>query len=245
MHTVSAAHISSSEHQSVADAHKKLEEIALAAKGPGWRSALPSVRKDTEPCLQALQSAKARNWLGYDDDAAPPLFDIEMASHYARAANGNIRVIIPGKLILVPTPRALPKGRFWVDVDEPGRPLVRHFSAVFLAELLVDHEAAAVVSLGRSGSCDDAAFLACGLDVHDLSLDTRRPALLGPLDRLAAIARAAPGPVAVYAGGDEDEGEDGSLVACMGTLAESLLMMECGFGDAAAAALWVRLAGRG
>ena len=118
MHTVSAAHISSSEHQSVADAHKKLEEIALAAKGPGWRSALPSVRKDTEPCLQALQSAKARNWLGYDDDAAPPLFDIEMASHYARAANGNIRVIIPGKLILVPTPRALPKGRFWVDVDD-------------------------------------------------------------------------------------------------------------------------------
>ena len=70
-----------------------------------------------------------------------------------------------------------------------------------------------------------------GLDAHELGLDPRRPALLHALDRLLAVARAAPGAVAVLDGGRAD--------AAVGTVAAALLMT-LGFGEGAAGA-WLRL----
>ena len=89
----------------------------------------------------------------------------------------------------------------------------------------------AVACLGRTGESDAAAMSARGLDVHDLGLDPERPALLGAMDRLLAVSRAAPGAVAVF-------GYSGDAAA--GTLAEAWLMAEHRF-EAAAAAAWVRM----
>ena len=67
--------------------------------------------------------------------------------------------------------------------------------------------------------------------MHELGLDERQPALLAAMDRLLAVARAAPGAVAVFGGG----GADGAVAA----LAAAWLMT-LGF-DGGAAEAWLRL----
>ena len=66
--------------------------------------------------------------------------------------------------------------------------------------MLADLDVAAVACLGRADGGDAAALEACGLDVHELGQDARRPALLPALDRLLSLKRAAaPGAVTRYA----------------------------------------------
>ena len=180
----------------------------------------------------ALHQARALNWLGArPSEVSEPLLDVEMATHYARPINGNIHILIPGKLILFPTPHQLPAGHDWAD-DSDG---ARNFSAGFLAELLEDLGVAAVACLGRVHDADAAAFRGCALDVHELGLDPRRPALLPAMDRLLAVSRAAPGAVALCGGGGGAAGED-----VVETMAAAWLMRECGFGEGAAGA-WLRM----
>ena len=151
-------------------------------------------------CLRALDHAKSIRWLGHDE-AEDPILDLDVATHYAQPANGNLRVLIPGQLLLMPAPRRdLPPGHDWIDEHPPGRPAARHFSADFLADLLADLGVPAVAYLGRATDAEAAAFEARGLDVHDLGPERGRPALLGALDRLLAVSRAVGGPVAVYDG---------------------------------------------
>ncbi len=93
--------------------------------------------------------------------------------------------------------------------------------------------------LGRTGGGDAAALRAGGLDVHDLALDARRPALLGAMDRLLAVSRSAPGSTALFPGGGGGRRRE-ALPQCAGTLAAAWLISDFGFcGDAAAA--WVRM----
>jgi hypothetical protein len=190
-------------------------------------------------CWTALHRGRVLGWLeGHsDDDTLEPTLDVEMASHYALACNGGVHVLVPGKLLLFPAPAPLPADQAWVDVSEPGRPTARRFSAAFLAALLVDLGVSAVACLGRTDSSDAAALRAGGLDVHDLALDARRPALLGAMDRLLAVSRAAPGATALFPG-DGCEGE--ALPESAGTLAAAWLMTGFGFSGGAAAA-WVRM----
>ena len=142
-------------------------------------------------CWAALHRARALGWLGATDIkyASEPALDVEMASHYALAHNGGVHVLVPGKLLLFPAPAPLPADQAWADTSEPGRPTARRFSAAFLAALLSDLGVSAVACLGRTGGSDAAALCAGGLDVHDLALDARRPALLGAMDRLLALSR--------------------------------------------------------
>ena len=77
--------------------------------------------------------------------------------------------------------------------------------------------------------------------MHDLALDARRPALLGAMDRLLAVARAAPGATALFPPGPGGGGGgEGALAECAGTLAAAWLVTDFGFGGGAAAA-WVRM----
>ena len=141
-----------------------------------------------------------------------------MASHYALACNGGVHVLVPGRLLLFPAPAALPAGEAWADASEGGRAAGRRFSAAFLAALLSDLGVSAAACLGRTGGSDAAALCAGGLDVHDLALDARRPALLGAMDRLLAVSRAAPGATALFPGPAGGGGER-ALAECAGTLA--------------------------
>ena len=140
-------------------------------------------------------------------------------------------MLIPGKLLLAPSPAALPAGETWADVSDAGRPAERRFAAGLLADVLADLGTSAAAWLGRAGEGDAAAVAARGLDVHELGLDERQPALLAAMDRLLAVARAAPGAVAVFGGG----GANGAVAA----LAAAWLMT-LGF-DGGAAEAWLRL----
>jgi hypothetical protein len=191
-------------------------------------------------CWAALHRGRALGWLGIaDDDAPEPALDVEMASHYALASNGGVHVLVPGKLLLFPAPAPLPADEAWADdVSEGGRPTARRFSAAFLAALLSDLGVSAAACLGRTGGSDAAALRAGGLDVHDLALDARRPALLGAMDRLLAVSRAAPGATALFPGGGGGGGE--GLPESAGTLAAAWLMSDFGSSGGAAGA-WIRM----
>jgi hypothetical protein len=185
---------------------------------------------------KALELAKGLEWLFPPDDSESEInFDVEMHTHYADEVNGNIYTLVPGKLILFPTPAHLPDGQSWADVCEPGG-TVRRFTAPYLAELLADLDVSVVACLGQTSSASAAAFIACGLDVHDLCLDPRLPSLLSAIDRILALTRAAPGAVAIFCGGAG--GKD--WPAHVGTLAAAYLMSDFDF-DAGSADAWLRM----
>ena len=202
---------------------------------------LPPRRTAIVDCWAALHRARTLGWLGNADDEHEPALDVEMACHYALACNGGVHVLVPGKLLLFPSPGQLPADQAWVDVSEPGRPTARRFSAAFLAALLADLGVSAAACLGRTCGSDAAAWRAGGLDVHDLALDARRPALLGAMDRLLAVSRAAPGATALFPGRGCDADPAGeALPECAGTLAAAWLMTDFGFCSGAAAA-WINM----
>jgi hypothetical protein len=184
-------------------------------------------------CWHALDQAKSLTWLTSSDAKTESILDVEMAAHYAMPANGNIHVLVPGKLLLFPTPAPLPVGLDWADESDGGQAAERRFGASFLAGLLAELEVSAVVCLGRADERDAAAFGASELDVHELGLGKGRAGLLGAMDHLLAVSRAAPGAVAVYGGGAGDS-------EALETMVAAWVMRECGFGAGAGAA-WVRM----
>ena len=185
---------------------------------------------------KALDRAQDLRWLGMNHTEGD--HDIEMASHYALTYNGGVRILVPGKLVFFPAPKALPAHRTWADVVVPGQPTMRRFSATFFAALLPELDVSVVACMGRTSGSAAAAFRAGGLDVHDLALDARRPALLGAMDRLLSISRAAPGATALFPGGGAGGGE--AVQEWVGTLATAVLISDFGFSSETAAA-WLRM----
>ena len=143
--------------------------------------------------------------------------------------------LVPGRII---GPRAASHHQAWVDVSEPGCAVGRRFSATYLADVLTDLGVAAVVCLGECDGSAAAGLEERGLDVHHLGLDPRQPSMLQVMDWVLAVAREAPGAVAVCSGEGCWGGEWRGVV---GTLAAAYLMRELGF-DAGAADTWVRTA---
>ena len=185
--------------------------------------------------LNAMAKARQLRWLGPEDTNT--LFDMEMSTHYAQPCNGSIHTLVPGKLLLFPTPEPLPDHQSWMDTCEPGSAVERRFSAAYLAQVLTDFDVSVVVCLGECSGGAAAAFEERGLDVHDLKLDPRRPSMLQAMDRLLALARAAPGAVAVFCGGEAGA----EWPAHVGALGAAYLMRDLGF-EAGAADAWVRMA---
>jgi hypothetical protein len=192
-------------------------------------------RSNLVDCWKALHHARDLVWVNETSEDEGAL-DLEMAIHYARECNGNVHVLVPGKLLLFPTPAEIPGGHLWADTSEHERSTARHFSAAFLADLLSELGVSSVACLGRTTGSDAAAFHASGLDVHDLALDPRRPALLSAMDRLLAVAGVAPGPTALFLGDDSAV----ARLEWVETLACAWLISGFGF-DSGTAAAWVRM----
>ena len=122
---------------------------AMSDISPRGREAVDATTLD---CWTALNHARDLHWIGIPCDGTEPTLDMELASHYALAANGGVRVLVPGKLLLAPSPAPLPAGQEWADVSEAGRPAERRFAAGLLADVLADLDASAVAWLGRGKS---------------------------------------------------------------------------------------------
>ena len=216
-----------------ADAVKDLFESVIPLSIMTSKEILP-LTKCMDDGLKALQLATHLSWLQSDQDFDEDVFDIERSLHYANEANGNIHTLVPGKLLYFLSPHSLQAYHAWVDVCEASGRQTRQFSADYLADLLLDLDVSVVACLSECSSAHAAAFADHGLDVHDLRLDPRRPSMLRAMDRLLALARAAPGAVAVFCGGDGGA----EWPAHVGTLAAAYLMSDFGF-DAAAADAWL------
>ena len=193
----------------------------------------------------AIQKVRSLRWLDFSDDALysssvqtlEPTMDIDEHTHYADPANGGLHIIVPGRLILMPSPIEILESRDWIDAERQ-----RRFSPAFYADLLeAEFSASIVLRLSYDGDTmeyNPAAFEDRGIAVEGIPLGPRGAAqhhLLSAADRLIANLRGAPGAVAV-----QTHGASADAGGCVGTLLATGLMSVFGFGAGDAAA-WLRL----
>ena len=189
-------------------------------------------------CWRALGHAMRLGWLVPPSSDDEPVLDVDELVHYARPANGGVHIVVPGALLLFPTPcDSVPDGTEWADSVSADGSTVRHFSARYYASLLADLGVSAAACLGRTSAASARALAARGVDSADLPAP-RAPgpgALLPALDRLLTLARGAPGGVAVHC-----DSIRSWPVSRLGVMAAALLISRFGFSGAEAAA-WVHL----
>jgi hypothetical protein len=188
-------------------------------------------------CWSALSHVRSLGWiqlprvdgLGESQEDLNHLIgklDMEEFMHYAEPVNGNLRTVLPGKLIYFSTPVDLPDNRQWMDVGH-----VRQFSAAFYADLHTEFGVALVISLEEC-RYDATPFAQAGIGVEEMHVRRDGSDALRAADRFLSLLAAAPGAVAVHGG------EDGLLLA--GTLVAAHMIARLGFGAGAAVA-WVRM----
>ena len=196
-------------------------------------------------CWSALHRVRNLGWLDFTTDGdiscgeASPMNSIDMDeySHYTDPANGGLHTIVPGRLLLMPSPANLPDDRCWMDTEDG-----RRFSPNFFADLLAsEFHTALVVGLSHDGSAteyDASAFEERGIAVEDIPMgELGSPHhLLAAADRLLALLRAAPGAVAVHV-----QGSGGRGGGSAGVLLATGLIRVFGF-SAGEAAAWLRMA---
>ena len=165
-------------------------------------------------------------------------------THYASAANGAVYLVIPGALIFLPTPAddLDSDGPEWADSEAADGRTARRFSPGFYASLLADLGVSAVACLGSGSPATARALHTRGIAAMDLALEAAAAASGGAplasiilaLDRLLALAAAAPGALAVHSGAGAEWPE------AVGTLAAAFLIRRFDFGGAAAVA-WLHM----
>jgi cell division cycle 14 len=198
----------------------------------GYRDAtfsIPTFRLTLTDCWAGLHQAIQRGWVGLPSPTAPQLwggFDLEEYAHYDDPLNGNLHVVVPGKLVAFAGPRDLPGQRAYHD-DALG---TRAFSPAYYRDIFRELGVTAVVRLNEA-RYDRCVFTDAGIAHHDLYFDdctAPPPALVA---RFFRIVDAAPGLVAVHCKAG---------LGRTGTLAALLLMRREGF-SARAAVGWLRI----
>ena len=123
-----------------------------------------------EDCWLALIQAKNLGWIKLCSEIKAGMdsldlgsFDIEAYSHYAKALNGSVFTVVPGKVHIFPSPATLPKGTPWMDSG--GQ---RHFSPAFYADLLSAEFDVFLVTCVDSADYDRAAFAERGVETRRL-----------------------------------------------------------------------------
>jgi hypothetical protein len=198
-----------------------------------------------EDCWRSIHHTKSLGWLDFElpssQPASPtggnpaphaPAIDMREYLHYDDPANGGFHPIVPDRLLLFPEPHPTPDGRTWHDAGG-----ARRFSPAFYADLFPDFGVALVLRVTPRPPPPPAPFAAPfaarGIAAEDLPLDAAGADLLRVIDRFLALARRAPGAVAVH-GGRAGLGAAEPLVA-------ACLITQHGF-RAAAAVAWLHIA---
>ena len=95
------------------DSNRALNAVKEIIQGIPFHPSKADVLKNS---LYALERANALQWLDRSPDPARATnFDLQMSNHYSDPANGSIITLVPGKLLLFPTPCALPAGQTHAD----------------------------------------------------------------------------------------------------------------------------------
>jgi hypothetical protein len=148
----------------------------------------------------------------------------------ASPINGQIHVVVPGKIILFKAPCGdLPAGRSWMDRDGE-----RHFSPAFYADLLCDLGVSLVIGADEA-QYDHSPFAARGMDVEALGCraDDGNALTLQALDRLITLLDRAHGLVAIHCAGRLP-------YAC--TLLSAYMLRRRFFSNPAQAVSWLAMA---
>lgn len=112
--------------------------------------------------------------------------------------NGQIHVVVPGKIILFKAPCGdLPADRLWMDRDGE-----RHFSPAFYADLLLDLGVSLVIGADEA-EYDCSPFSDCGMGVESLGCraDDGNALTLQALDRFITLLDRTDGLVAIHCAG--------------------------------------------
>ena len=151
-----------------------------------------------------------------EEEAEPDTIDMAEYVHYDNPLNGNLHVLVPDKLLVFNRPADLPGGALWADADGE-----RRFSAAYYADILCDFDVVVVVRACDEDAAavdgdgyDAGAFVARGIEVEEVAGDDGDGGVptLAEMDRFLAVARHAPGAVALH-GGSAGLGAAGILIA--------------------------------
>ena len=231
-------------------------ELSVAQVSEAFKSISSLLANRPEPAVDAcaiildswniLHKVRCLGWINFSESlltANNPecdgnLLDIEEYNHYADPANGGLHIIVPGRLLLIPSPLDLPDGCDWTDVNNE-----RRFSPAFFADLLQAEFGAVLVLRLRYDDdpieYDPSAFEDRGIAVESVSLGPRGSSqnhMLAAADRLIANLRGAPGAVVVQV-----QGSGAGCGGSAGVLLATGLMSVFGLGAGEAAA-WLRMA---
>ena len=189
-----------------------------------------------QDCWRACARARAKGWLDFTCSASSSadamslgFLNLDRDAHYSQEINGGACVVVPGKLIVIPRPDALPPGCAWCD----GQGGARQFSVDFYGPLLHDEfQVSTVVCLEDllGAPYNKSAFASYGIRTYDLGLNNS--GLLKALDRFLAITEAAPGCVAIH-GASQELGLLGAFVV--------LYLTQKHRFDAMCALAWIRM----
>ena len=157
----------------------------------------PATRLRVHDCWAGLWKA---HWLGWITGDAPRGLG---PGEHGRARDPmapDVQELVPGRLVVLRGPKALPDGQAWRDVTTgDGRPVERDFAPAHHAPALRRLGVSTVVRLNAATYPADA-FPAAGIAFADLPCPSGAAPPPGAAAKLLRILDAAPGAVAVHSG---------------------------------------------
>jgi cell division cycle 14 len=157
---------------------------------------VPDFRLLLIDCWAGLHKAIAKSWVTAPTPSEPKLWGdicLDEYTHYENPLNGNLHVLVPGKLVAFPGPRDLVGQRYRDDAARGAR----DFSPEHYLDIFQDLGVSTVVRLNEA-RYDSRRFTDRGLAHHDLYIADCTAPPPAVVARFARIVDAAPGLVAVH-----------------------------------------------
>jgi hypothetical protein len=179
----------------------------------GYRDAThstPTFHVELIDCWSGLHRAVSRKWFECPSRAHPQMWgmiDMDEYIHYDDPLNADLHEVVPGKFIAFQGPRDLPEGQVFLDTTSNG---ARCFSPSYYVDIFQELGVTTVIRLNEP-LYSRRILAAAGIDHHDLYFDDCTAPPPDVVARFFAVAKAAPGAVAVHC--KAGLGRTGTLIA--------------------------------